>query len=78
MCGGVVLATVQNRPPIERRFPQVFVNAVAAGGVIGLLFGTVTVLRSANETARILDQRNQVLNRVLRHDLRDDMAVILG
>lgn len=78
VCAGVLLATVRVRPPMERLAPQLFVNTIAAGAVLGLLIGTVQVLRSANETAQILNERNQVLNRVLRHNLRNDMGVILG
>lgn len=57
---------------------NIVINNLAAGGVTGVLFGLVIVLRREHEHASKLNRRNQVLNRVLRHSIRNDMNVILG
>ena len=75
---GVLLTVVGVRPAMATLFPGLFVNTIAAGAVIGLLLGTVRELRREHRTALELNQRNSVLNRVLRHNLRNDASVILG
>ena len=75
---GILLTVVGVQSPMAALFPGLLVNTVAAGAVIGLLFGTVQELRREHRTATELNQRNSVLNRVLRHNLRNDASVILG
>lgn len=75
---GVLLTVVGIRPSMAYLFPSLFINVIAAGAVIGLLLGTVRELRREHQTAVRLNERNSVLNRVLRHNLRNDMSVILG
>lgn len=75
---GVLLTVVGVRPALAYLFPSLFINTIAAGAVIGLLLGTVRELRREHRTATKLNQRNSVLNRVLRHNLRNDTSVILG
>lgn len=75
---GVSLMVIGVRPSLAYLFPSLFVNTVASGAVIGLLLGSVRELRREHSMATKLNQRNSVLNRVLRHNLRNDMSVILG
>ena len=75
---GVLLTVVGVRPALAYLFPSLFINTIAAGAVIGLLLGTVRELRREHRTATKLNQRNSVLNRVLRHNLRNDTSIILG
>ncbi|HKJ59214.1 MAG TPA: HAMP domain-containing sensor histidine kinase [Halobacteriales archaeon] len=56
--------------------PGVFVNIVAVGGVVGLLVGLVLEMHREQVDLRRLNQRNRVLNRVLRHNIRNDMNVM--
>lgn len=75
---GVVLTVVQITPPLPLLFPSLLVNNIAAGGVAGVLFGTAVELRRENREKTELYKRNVVLNRVLRHNIRNDMNVVLG
>ena len=75
---GVLLTVVGVRPGLAYLFPSLFINTIAAGAVIGLLLGSVRELRREHRLATKLNQRNSVLNRVLRHNLRNDTSVILG
>jgi signal transduction histidine kinase len=75
---GVLLTVVGVRPALAYLFPSLFINTIAAGAVIGLLLGSVRELRREHRMATKLNQRNSVLNRVLRHNLRNDTSVILG
>lgn len=56
--------------------PSILVNVTAASAVIGALFGAVTELEAEHERVLAVNQRNVVLNRLLRHDLRNDAAVL--
>lgn len=53
----------------------ILASSVALGGFVGVLVGTVLELRRSR---RRLAQSNDVLNRVLRHDLRNRLNVVLG
>ena len=53
----------------------ILASSVALGGFVGILVGTVLELRRSR---RRLAQSNDVLNRVLRHDLRNRLNVVLG
>lgn len=75
---GVLLTVVRIQPPLQFLFPSLLINNLAAGGVAGVLLGTALELRRANKDKTELYQRNVVLNRVLRHNIRNDMNVILG
>jgi len=50
-------------------------SSVAIGGFIGILVGTLLELRRSRER---LAQSNDVLNRILRHDTRNRLNVMLG
>ncbi|MFB6307757.1 MAG: sensor histidine kinase [Haloarculaceae archaeon] len=55
--------------------PRLLASTVALGGASGVLIGTLLELR---RSTRRLTQCNDVLNRVLRHNLRNDLNVVLG
>ncbi|WP_018256240.1 sensor histidine kinase [Halomicrobium katesii] len=61
--------------PLSDLGPVVLATSVAIGGIAGVLVGTMLELRNTN--AR-LQRSNDVLNRVLRHNLRNDLTVVLG
>lgn len=73
---GVALLTVDVDAAIDTLFPGVFINVIAVGGVLGLLLGLVVEMHREQSVLRQLNQRNQVLNRVLRHNIRNDMHVV--
>lgn len=73
----VVMATPYYFPGADL-LPGFFITAITTGGVLGVLFGSVTELRKQYRRIRELNQQNTVLNRVLRHNIRNDMNVILG
>lgn len=75
---GVLLTVVQVQSRVLFLFPTLIVNTIAAGGVIGVLLGAVNELRKEHEKAIELNRKNVVMNRVLRHNIRNDMNVILG
>lgn len=56
----------------------VLVATIAAGGLTGTLLGVIAGLRTQRRRLADLSQRNTVLNRVLRHNIKNDMNVILG
>jgi signal transduction histidine kinase len=51
---------------------------VTTGGLLGTLLGVVSSFRSHYAEIDQLAQRNTVLNRVLRHNIKNDMNVIMG
>jgi len=55
----------------------VFVN-IAAGGVVGVLVGSLLELRAEHERTRTLNQRNRVFLRLFRHDIRTSLNLIRG
>jgi signal transduction histidine kinase len=55
--------------------PGLLASSVATGGFVGILVGTLLELR--RDRVR-LTQYNEVLNRVLRHDVRNRLTVMLG
>jgi len=61
--------------PLTDLGPVLLATSIAIGGVAGVLVGTMIELRHTNQRLR---QSNHVLNRVLRHNLRNDLTVILG
>ncbi|EMA32649.1 ATP-binding protein [Haloarcula japonica] len=67
----VLLAPV----PQSSMVPSILASGVAVGGFGGILFGWLLELRRSR---RRLAQSNEVLFRVLRHDLRNDLNVALG
>ena len=52
------------------------VTVIASGSVIGAMVGTVASLRRQHDELRRVNQRNSVMNRVLRHNIRNDLNVI--
>ena len=65
---------------IERRTLLVLliVVAVTGGGIVGALVGAVVSLRGRQTELRRLHQQHSVMNRVLRHNIRNDVNVIQG
>lgn len=61
--------------PQSSMVPSILASGVAVGGFGGILFGWLLELRRSR---RRLAQSNEVLFRVLRHDLRNDLNVALG
>jgi len=61
--------------PVLVAGPELLASSVATAGFVGLLVGTLLELRRSNQR---LAQSNDVLNRVLRHDMRNDLNVALG
>jgi two-component system OmpR family sensor kinase len=55
----------------------VLVN-IAAGGVVGVLVGSLLELRAEHERTRTLNQRNTVFLRLFRHDIRTSVNLIRG
>lgn len=53
----------------------IFASNVAVGGIAGLFAGS---LWESHRTARMITEKNQVLTRVMRHDIRNDINVICG
>lgn len=54
------------------------VGTIVAGGLLGTTLGVIAGLRTQRRRLATLVQRNAVLNRVLRHNIKNDMNVILG
>ncbi|MFB6157645.1 MAG: sensor histidine kinase [Haloferacaceae archaeon] len=74
----VLLATFRYRSLVVLGWRTVAINNVAVGGIVGILVGSVTELRRANERSALLNERNAVFNRVLRHDIRNSMNLVEG
>ncbi len=51
---------------------------IAGGGIVGALGGTVTALESEHRDLDHLYHRNKVLQRVLRHNIRNGITVVQG
>jgi signal transduction histidine kinase len=64
--------------PTGRILPGLIVLVLTTGGLIGALIGVISGLRTQKTNLEQLTQRNTVLNRVLRHNIKNDMNVILG
>ncbi|MFB6299892.1 MAG: ATP-binding protein [Halobacteriales archaeon] len=58
--------------------PAYFLNLSAAGGVVGALVASVRSLRMKNHHTRRLHRRTTVLQRVLRHNIRNSVNVMQG
>ncbi len=52
--------------------------ALATGGVVGSLYGTVRALEAERDRVDALYRRNLVLQRVFRHNIRNGMNVVRG
>lgn len=52
--------------------------ALVAPGVLGTLYGTATALETERKQVDSLYRRNQVLQRVFQHNIRNGMQVVLG
>lgn len=68
----------QDYLPSGALVPSLLVITIATGGLIGTLLGVITGLREQHLRMREVTQRNTVMNRVLRHNIRNDMNVIMG
>lgn len=81
--GIAVLTLVNSSITIVHRFvmpiltPELtmMISNIAVGGVVGLIFGW---MRELDKKARTHYQKTTVLNRTLRHNLRNDVNVMLG
>lgn len=51
---------------------------IAGGGIVGALGGTVTALEAEHRNLNHLYHRNKVLQRVLRHNIRNGITVVQG
>ncbi|MFB6153155.1 MAG: ATP-binding protein [Halodesulfurarchaeum sp.] len=58
--------------------PGYLINLIGAGGVVGALVGTVQSLEHEHGDLNRLYHRNNVLQRVLRHNIRNGMTVVRG
>ena len=83
--GLAVLTALSLALLVSTRFPaqqstggSTLLTNVAAGGVAGVLVGTVAELRDEQQRTAELNRRNLVLNRVLRHNIRNETNIILG
>lgn len=70
--------TVRFVAPETTLLPSLVVNSIAGGSVLGVMVGTTSELRERYHIERNLNQRNKVMNRVLRHNIRNSMNTILG
>ncbi|MFB6113679.1 MAG: sensor histidine kinase [Halodesulfurarchaeum sp.] len=61
-----------------RATPGLFVTVIGTSGVVGTLLGSVKALEEEHENLKQLYGRNQVLQRVLRHNIRNGMTVVQG
>ncbi|WP_049935228.1 sensor histidine kinase [Haloplanus natans] len=57
---------------------SVVIVDIAAGGVVGVLVGSLLELRAEHERTRTLNQRNTVFLRLFRHDIRTSLNLIRG
>jgi two-component system OmpR family sensor kinase len=73
-----LLMVANVRPTLVLRFPHLLVNLVAAGAVVGAGLGVIRELRKQYDRVDELNRRNEVLNRAMRHDIRNDVTVIEG
>lgn len=85
LLAGGVLAQLQSMFSLPQEF-FFLVNAISGGAVIGLLLGVYDVereratqtVRAERERTEEMNQRLRMLNRVLRHDIRNSIGVIRG
>jgi len=61
--------------PAASLVPALLASSIAMGGCLGLLVGAMLELR---RSARQLSRSNDVFDRVLRHDVRNDLNVVLS
>lgn len=54
------------------------VTVIGAGGIVGSLVGAVKALEEEHQRLNELYRRNKVLQRVLRHNIRNGMTVVQG
>lgn len=57
---------------------SVVVLNIAGGGVVGILVGAITELRTEHRRTRALNERNTVFLRLFRHDIRTAVNVVGG
>ncbi|MEF8856017.1 MAG: HAMP domain-containing sensor histidine kinase [Haloplanus sp.] len=51
---------------------------ISAGGVVGVLVGSLLELRAEHQRTRTLNQRNTVFLRLFRHDIRTSLNLVRG
>lgn len=56
----------------------ILVTVIGAGGIVGTLVGAVQALEDEHQSLNDLYRRNKVLQRVLRHNIRNGMTVVQG
>ena len=56
----------------------ILVTVIGAGGIVGTLVGAVKALEEEHQSLNQLYRRNKVLQRVLRHNIRNGMTVVQG
>lgn len=74
----ILVIGVRIYTPDTTLLPSLVVNSIAGGSVLGVMVGTTSELRERYHIERNLNQRNKVMNRVLRHNIRNSMNTILG
>ncbi len=75
---GVLLTVVRIDAPLKSLAGLLLINLTVTGGLAGVLVGTVLELRKQHHSVQSLNRRNLVLNRILRHNIRNDMNVLHG
>lgn len=75
---GILLTIVKLDSPMDSLVGILLINLTVIGGLAGILTGTVLELRRQHSSVRELNRRNLVLNRILRHNIRNDMNVLYG
>ena len=71
---GMVVLGLDARIQIDS---SILANIAAASAIIGALFGAVTELEDEHIRVLKLNRRNVVLNRIIRHDVRNDASLLL-
>ena len=75
LVNSAVIFVHRSMTPVLTPGLTMLVSNIAIGGIIGLVFGW---MRQLDRKARTRYRKSTVLNRTLRHDLRNDVNVILG
>lgn len=75
LVNSAVIVVHRSITPVLTPGLTMLVSNIAIGGIIGLVFGW---MRQLDHKARSRYRKSTVLNRTLRHDLRNDVNVVLG
>ena len=78
LAGVVTLTASRFEPSLSGHSGNLLLTNVAAGGIAGVTFGTIRELGRENDRVRRLNERNRVLGRVLRHNVRNEVTKVIG